>query len=279
MPEYDVKESIALAKELGFDGIEWRVADAIPAEKPKEYTFERRYWTYNKSTVDIATIEENAAQIKGMCDEAGLEVFGLTTYLAPDKIEDIERVMKACNIMKCKTMRVFPPMYNETENYRVLFDRVVEETKAVEQLAKKYDIRVNFEIHHGNIMPSASAAYRFVSNFDPKYVGIIFDPGNMVHEGYENYKLGLELLGEYLGHVHVKNTGWEQEGADEDGTALWKSSWVPYQKGVANLKKLFRVLKEMNYDGYVSIEDFSNEEETYDKLKGDLAFVRKLSRD
>jgi len=49
-----------------------------------------------------------------------------------------------------------------------------------------------------------------VSDFDLRYIGIIYDLGNMVHEGYENYKLGLELLGDYLSYVHVKNAVWNR---------------------------------------------------------------------
>ena len=73
------------------------------------------------------------------------------------------------------------------------------------ELAKKYRIKIAFHIHHGTIIPSASAAFRFISNFSPEYMGVIYDPGNMVFEGYENFRLGLDLLGKYIFHVHVKN--------------------------------------------------------------------------
>ena len=46
--------------------------------------------------------------------------------------------------------------------------------------------------------------------------------------------------------------------------------------GSADLKKLFRVMKEMNYQGNISVEDFSNEESTYDKLRHNLEYLHWL---
>ncbi|MNH42928.1 hypothetical protein D3C79_1047240 [compost metagenome] len=68
-------------------------------------------------------------------------------------------------------------------------------------------------MHFGNIAPSASLARQLVDGFDAKHIGVIYDPGNMVYEGFEQYKLGLEVLGEYLGHVHVKNAIWSRTDA------------------------------------------------------------------
>lgn len=276
-PEYGIEETVKVLKELGYDGIEWRIGNPPPAEKPGDYTFERRYWSYNLSTIDVSSVDQTAEEVKRICDKYEMEICSLTTYLLPGDTEAIERVMKAANTMNCKNIRVNVPNYNEKENYNDVFNRAVEQTKGVEKLAEKYGVKVNFEIHMGNIIPSASAAYRFASNFNPNYVGIIFDPGNMVHEGYENYRLGIELLGGYLGHVHAKNALWKLEETTEDGVAVWKPTWAPFKKGYVDFKKLVTVLKDVGYTGYISVEDFSNEEQTYEKLKGNIEFLRKIT--
>ena len=41
---------------------------------------------------------------------------------------------------------------------------------------------------------SAGLAHRLVNGFDPDHIGVLFDPGSMVHEGYESYRMGMELL-------------------------------------------------------------------------------------
>jgi sugar phosphate isomerase/epimerase len=276
LPEYDPIATVKILGETGYDGVEWRVAAPAPAEKPTDYTYERRYWSYNLSTIDVSRIAAIAPGLKSISDAAGLEICSLTTYLEPWQEEEIESVLAAAQAIGCPNIRVNVPKYNETENYRSLFGRTREQLGRLEQLAGRYGTRINFEIHMGNIIPSASAAFRLVSGFDPRRIGIIFDPGNMVHEGYENYRLGLELLGEYLAHVHIKNALWRQTATGADGVAVWQPTWATLKQGVADLRKLIRALKAIGYDGYLSIEDFSNEADTATKVREGYQFLKEL---
>lgn len=276
MPEYSPKEAVKLLKELGYDGVEWRVAQ-IEEEDRGDIRFEERYWHGNKCTLDIEKIEDEAESIKNLCEKADISILSLTTYLRPHESSRIEKVLKAARAIGCGQVRVFTPEYNETENYEEVFARTVEHVKTLEKLAQKYDTKIVFEIHMDNILASASAAQRMLSGFDPRYVGVIFDPGNMVFEGFENYKKCFEMLGDYIAHVHIKNGKIEPVGEDEKGVVQWKRTWTPIRKGSADLKKLIRVMKEMNYEGNISVEDFSNEENTYEKLKHNLEYLRELT--
>ena len=115
LPEYDVPGSVELLKKLGYDGVEWRVCEPPPAEKPADYSFDWRYWTWNRSTVDIATIDTEAANIKAMCDAAGLEISALATYLTLWDLADIERVLFAAKAMDCRKILVDAPDYDEKD--------------------------------------------------------------------------------------------------------------------------------------------------------------------
>ncbi len=276
LPEYDPIATVKILGEAGYDGVEWRVAASAPAEKPADYTYERRYWSYNLSTIDISRIIAIAPGLKSLSGAAGLEICSLTTYLEPWQEEAIESVLAAAQAIGCPNIRVNVPKYNETENYRSLFGRTREQLGRLEQLAGRYGTRINFEIHMGNIIPSASAAFRLVSGFDPQRIGIIFDPGNMVHEGFENYRLGLELLGQYLAHVHIKNALWRQTETGAGGVAVWRPVWAPLKQGAADLRNLIRALKAIGYDGYLSIEDFSNEADTPTKVREGYRFLKDL---
>ncbi|MCI8622767.1 MAG: sugar phosphate isomerase/epimerase [Provencibacterium sp.] len=275
MPEYDIAETVALLKEVGYDGVEWRV-NQIPKEVPENIPFEGRYWINCRSTLDITRIGEEAKRAKALCDEAGIEIFSLTSYLTPDKTEEIESILKAAQSIGCGMMRVFTPNFPVKENYRRLFDETLSHTRTLEGLAKKYGVKIVYELHGDNILASPSSAYRMVSGFDPNYIGVIFDPGNMVYEGNENYRKGFELLGDHLAHVHVKNSLWQENGRDELGSKKWKRCWAPLWDGQADLHELFKIMKETGYSGKVSVEDFSNETSTRDKLIQNLAYIKKL---
>ena len=276
LPEYDVPGTIQVMKDMGYDGIEWRVSEPCPAEKPEDYTYEWRYWTFNKSAVDVATIDQEAPSIKAMCDRAGLPICNLATYLTVDQEAEIERVLYAAKLMECPSIRLDPPLYDETENYVTLFNRTKAKVMELEKLAAKYGVCINFETHMGNIIPSASSAYRLVCDCDPRYVGVLFDPGNMVHEGFENYRLGIELLGKHLSHVHVKNGVWKMTEKTEAGVEKYAPTWAQFWKGYADLGKLIQVLRDVGYDGFISVEDFTNDEDTVTKLKNNLAYLKTL---
>ncbi|MNN87020.1 hypothetical protein D3C81_2045100 [compost metagenome] len=96
----------------------------------------------------------------------------------------------------------------------------------------------------------------------------------MVHEGYENLKMDLELLGPYLAHVHVKNAKWAVSGTRPDGSHAWESSWAPLREGIIDYAKVFGYLKDVGYDGYLGIEDFSGQLKSRELLKSFVEFVR-----
>lgn len=279
MPEYNPEETLKILKELGYDGVEWRVTN-IPKEVPENIPFERRYWGNNKSTIEIDTIEEKAEELKALCDSYGIEIFSLTTYLAPADYEKVEPVLRAAQKMGVKMIRVFPPSYQPTDTQKP-YQELMYESKAymkkLEAMGRKYGVKILSEIHMNNLNASPSAAYRLVEGCDPNYVGVIFDPGNMVNEGYEDYQKSFELLGPYIAHVHVKNAVLVEDGRDELGCKKWSRQQAPLWDGMADLRELFRVMKKYGYDDTVSVEDFSNEQPTYEKLKANIEFIKKLA--
>jgi len=271
MPEFTVDEAIGKLAAWGYDGVEWRVRNQRPSADGKP-----GFWDGNLCTIMLDEVVDKAESVGKRCRDAGLEVPSLASYLKCDELADIERVFVACGKMGAPQARVGVPGYDGTVNYRQLFDKAVEDYGEVEKLARKYGVRAAIELHMGNITPSASAAYRFVSHFEPKHVGVIHDAGNMVIEGFENYQLGLELLGEYLAEVHVKNAAWRKGGRGANGQQLYEPSSAELREGQVNWADMMRVLKSVAYDGWLSLEDFSTDQPTEEKLPQVLAYLKGL---
>ena len=88
-PEYDIGETVRLLADCGYDGVEWRVA-AVPAEKPKDVPRAERYWSDNKSTLDIGTIADAAAEAKKLCDTTREALYAAIPLAVPGgKVGDI----------------------------------------------------------------------------------------------------------------------------------------------------------------------------------------------
>lgn len=271
-PEFDLEETAEMVASLGFDGVEWRVTKRAP-EPIKEIS----YWRGNRSTVDVDHIETSLPLARKIAEKHGLEMPILGTYLRCHEHEMIARVMEAAAGAGCYKLRVGAPAYDGSRPYPELYEEAVRDFAKVAQLAAKYGVQACLEMHMDIITPSAGLAHRIVSHFDPAQVGVIFDPGNMVVEGYEQYQMALELLGPYLSHVHAKNCLWEKVG-EEDGVAQWQWKMAPVKAGQTDWRKVFSALKKVGYDGWISFEDFS-EGDTRIKLAEGLAYLKKLEQE
>jgi len=268
-PDCTPGEAAALLRRLGFDGIEWRVHNIPPDRTPKA-----NFWRGNLATIDLETIVEKAEEVRRISEDNELTVVGLGAYLSYKLIDDVKRCMEAARLMDAPSVRVSAPGYDGSEDYNDVLERAIDGYARVEDLAREYGVRANIEIHHGGICSSPSLAYRLASSFDPDHIGVIYDPGNMIYEGYENWQLGLELLGPYLAYVHAKNTVWNAEPG-EDGEVLWKASAAPINKGLVPWRRVLSALDEVGYKGWISFEDLS-EGETEAKLRGDIGYFKAL---
>jgi len=268
-PELDLEQTAALAASLGFDGLEWRVA-----KRPPEPITEISYWGGNRATVNVDDLDSDLARAKRIADCHGLAMPILGTYMKCHELDLVERAMRAARAVGCLKLRVGPPDYDGSRPYHDLFEEALRDYAKVADLARRYQVQACLEIHMGNITPSASLAHRLVSHFDPAQIGVIFDPGNMVIEGHENYQMGLELLGPYLSHVHAKNCMWVSTG-EKNGVARWEWRMAPVKRGQADWRAVVAALKKVGYDGWVSFEDFS-EGDTREKLAEALAYLKKL---
>jgi sugar phosphate isomerase/epimerase len=273
MPEYDIEQAVAKVAEWGYDGIEWRLEE-VPDPMPAVPNF----WSANRATLNIKTIAREGEHIRRLTERHGLQIPSLGTYVTCGDIESVKVAMEGAKVVGAPQLRVLVPGYDGTRNYNDLFAEAQNQFAAVETLAKQYKVKALVEIHLRTITPSASAAYRFVSAFNPEHVGVIYDPGNMIYEGMEDWRWGVELLGKYLAHVHAKNARWEVSGGEEDGTVVWQPTWGLMQTGYVHWKDVLVALKRVGYDDWVSNENFATGLTTEEKLKSDVAYLRALER-
>lgn len=272
MPEYAPEAAAAFLKEAGYEGVEWRL---VPG-KPYDENAAPAYWTNNRCELHEEDVLANAEKIGKLCREYGLAMPSLGAYAGCGSPERAKLAIEAAARLGAPCVRIGCPGYDPKRGYRAVYEEGVEQYAKVEQLAKEYGVRACIETHPGNITPSASAAYRFVSNFDSRYVGVIYDAGNMVNEGYENFQMGLEILGEYLAHVHIKNERHRETVYPYGGYQHWKADACEMWKGEVDTLAVLRALKSVGYDGWLSFEDFYTGMTTEEKLRGNLAFMREL---
>jgi sugar phosphate isomerase/epimerase len=268
LPEWTPEEAVRNLAELGYDGIEWRIADDPPQATPG-------FWQGNRCTFPLSTFVEDAPRIRALTEAAGLAIPAVASYVQAADLKNAARVFRGAAALGTQMVRIQVPKYDGQTGFTKLWDRARRDYGEVARLARAQGVKALLEIHHETIVPSASAAHRFLDDLDPEAAGAIYDPGNMVWEGHEQYRLGLETLGPYLAHVHVKNSGWRQRGRRADGSLAWQAEWAPLDAGIVNLPELFAALRAIGYDDWISVEDFTTEPPLSDRVRKNLHYLRR----
>lgn len=264
LPDLTPEQAVREIQAAGYAGVEWRVA-RIPEEVRGQ---EPSFWQNNLCT--LQPTEAEARRARSLCEGAGLEVIGLGTYIGVGDLDAVDEAMNLARVADAPQIRVGSGSL-EGASYARRFEEARRFLVGVEKLAGRYGVKALVEIHHQTICPSASLAHRLVSGFDPDAMGVIFDPGNMAVEGFEDYRIGTELLGPYLSHVHLKNAAFDRS----DG--VWRPRWAPLEDGVVDFERLFEALLAAGYDGWLVMEDFSAARPSREALRHNLGFVRDLS--
>jgi sugar phosphate isomerase/epimerase len=263
-PDLTPQQLTAAAKQAGLHGIEWRYQD-VPAD---QVNAEPSFWGNNRCSISTRWDETHLYEFREAADSNGMKSLAVTPYLSCGDLAGTERVLQAASKLGASFIRLGVHRYDRSRAYPELLQEQRAYMKQAEELCRTYGVKGLIETHHYTIAASASAAYRVVEGTDPEWIGVLFDPGNMVFEGYENYRMGMELLGPYLAHVHAKNAGWSKtEGAAGDGSVRWSAGWSGLHKGVVDWAQVITDLKAVGYRGYIGIEDFSGEFGSSDMLR------------
>ena len=251
--EWTVEQTIEKLRQIGYDGVEWRVSTGCSLS--------------NESVI------ERAEELRDLCHQAQLTICALAGNIEMGNEALLRDLFDAARLMGSPTARVASARYDGSTNYNALFDQCRQWMETVVGVAKDTGVRATLELHGGTIIPSASAARRLVDGFPPEHLGVILDPGNQVLEGMENWKLGIEVLGDYLALVHSKNCTWVQ--VEEDGKPVWRVQQVPTSEGIADWAAIVGYLEDAGFQGFISCEDFTARP-VEQKLTEELAYMKSL---
>lgn len=280
-PDWTPSQAASTLAEQGWDGVEWRIVDDRPADGTV-VPAGRSFWAGNNSTWQFTGIQDQVGEIARITDAAGLEYSGIGGYQQASDHEGVETMLRVTSELGARQVRVSMPMYRQEkertgETYGQIFDRTRADLEWAVTRATELGVKVLVELHHMTITPSASAALRLVDGLDPEHIGVIHDLGNLVIEGQEDHLAAFELLGPYLAHAHVKNARWVDTGDTRaDGSTIWQNEWAPLRTGQASVSEYLDALRQVGYDGWVTVEDFSTDLPLEARTADNLAYLRSL---
>lgn len=256
--EYDVNKMSDTAAEMGFDGVDLTVREGghILPEKVKDDL---------PRAIDILKSK-------------GLSVPMITTSITNVKEPYVEEIYKTAEICGVKFLKLGYWRYEGFGKIKEQINKAKEELKGIESLSKRYKICSAIHIHSGDFL-SANAAivYLLLKDFNPKVIGAYIDPAHMVIEGGKSgWKMGMDLLSDYICLVAVKDFNWFHKGGKN-----WDIAWGPFQEGMVPWDEVFTYLKKIDFNGYLSIHSEYNWKdltikERLHQTKQDLAYIREF---
>jgi len=258
-------EAIKLSADAGFDAVDIRQKDDGKHIMP-----------------DIS--DADAAAIRTQVEDAGMVVSGLTTYweigkVDPDaaqvELDSLRRSMDTAKVLGAGLVRVSSGDYDREHSYEECRAAFREQFARVGELAAEMDLVITPEQHPGRYTSSAGQCLDMCRGLEHPNLGLVFDPGNTMSEGFERPWVQVRMLGPWIRNVHVKNR-WNIEGEPRSHERLAAKD-VMADAGVLDWDEIADELAAVGYDGYLTCEDFAKFDSLEEKFAWNVAFLRGLA--
>ena len=185
-----------------------------------------------------------------------------TDLLTPDATA--ERIFAACAEANVGLVRAGFYRYDPTLGHR----RCLEDARCglggLAELAARHGIRLALQLHHGTVHTSAAHAMMVLEGLDG--VAVYADPGNQTKEGSEDWRMNLDLLGDRLACMGVKNSAWRDDKCD----------WVPLADGTISWREILAGLAERGFTGPLSLHVHYPTADPVATLRTELEHLRSL---
>ena len=264
--DFSLAESLEMARAAGFDAVDLRQGrdDTDPVHLSRQIT------------------DDEAEQVRKAVEAAGLHVSGLTTYYALGKPEaealaerqGLRRAFHLAQILgasflRCSGPPIVPGVSYETT--RSVFRQEVGEMSAAAALAR---VMLTIEQHPGTLFASAGQILDMLRGQPSQYLGIVFDPGNCLWEGYERPAAQVDMLHDLIRAVHVKNA---MPHAVSGPAETIPAEATRLDQGLLDWPAILAQLKTLDYSGYLTLEDFYDGfGSVAEKLSWDVNYLRRL---
>lgn len=248
LPDWSLDEVLAALTTLGVAGIESRIGDS--AHLP---VGDRR----------------GAVAAAARITEAGMTLCGVdATAECPLGHPDLTRVADLACTLRAGFLRIFPPAYEPERSVGWQIDEAADALRALRRHSDD-GLELLLEPCQGSIAPSAELAVRILQASGTTGSGVVFDPANMLVEGHLRPEMAIDLLGDRLRHVHVKNFVLTR------GAGAWQAAPSDLEDGDVDWRATLGCLARAGYDGWLSIDHLSGAA-TARQLELDVTALRRL---
>lgn len=260
------EEGIEIIGELGFDGCELIIS---AREQIENYYTDDRIdkikSLYSKYNMSISEFVIYAHMIEGLVSlDKKEKQIALRDFEEGVKIAKKLESKIVCTVSHwipgLKAPACYPPLYIHPNikgvnyfypklkfdfphdmDWNVIWDNYVDSIRQCTKIAESYGIKFAIEGHPHVIVGTTDAFLRLFDQIDSEYLGVNYDTGHQYTQR-EYPPISFKKLGSKIFHIHARDT---------DGLI---SNNLPIGQGILDWEEIISVLKNIGYDGFLSLE-------------------------
>lgn len=165
--------------------------------------------------------------------------------------EEFKKYLETCRVLCAPVIRIWAGNMDYEKGGEEYFNKVVNESKMLCDMAKEYGVTVAYECHSSTLTYTSDCSLRLLKAVNKDNIGIYFQ--DELDRDLEYNLDAIEKLSEYIKMIHA--FCFEKRERVPFDSATGKRKWTAY----------FNKLKENNVDKNVLLEFLLKEE--YDELK------------
>jgi len=262
--EVSLAEAVKLAADAGFDAVDIRQHEGgahLPNGAPPS----------------------EGERVKALVADSGLHISGLTTYYrvgftaAAERDEHMAGIASSMDLaaaMGARYFRISGPTYDPVTGYARQREMTREQAAEIAQMAAEHGLVVTVEQHGGALTASAGQILDLFRGVTNDHLGIVYDPGNCLREGYERPSVQVDMLRDMIKAVHVKNA---MTKSDEPPQEMIPVDQIRLDRGILDWPAIVRAVIDTGYAGYFTLEDFSQFGSLAEKFKWNVDYLRSLA--
>ncbi len=243
-----VQEAGRVISDMGFDGVDLTVrpgGHVLPADVEK-----------NLPTA-VATLREMA-----------LTVPMITTAITSAESESAESIMAAASEQGITLLKAGYWSYEGFGHLDEQMNQAQRDLDSLAPLAEKHGVTMCLHIHSGdNLTAMPGLVHQLIAERDPDQFAAYLDLGHMTLEGgLSGWKLGMDLLAKRTRLVALKGSGWHYIPGVAGVVPRWERKMYPARDSMVPWHEAFGYLKEMGFDGPMSVHSEYSGDHSWQKL-------------
>lgn len=225
--------------------------------------------------------EGREEEFNSLVKEYGLEFVALYHYIRDmeaDNVEESRKYLEFCKKTGAKILNIQAPG-REGKPSQEHLQKLSEIFNEIGKMAKEYDVTLCVHPHFQMTVEQMDEIDFVAEHTDPEYVKFCFDTAHTVLAEID-FKTLFDKYKGRIGYIHLK----DQDTAVDvnDYRDKWINEWDKHQRfyelGTKNVDfpQVIRMLREIGYDGFLTIENDTPTVSNYEGAKVNMEYVKNV---